>query len=185
MRLGLRPKLTMIMTGLVLLSTAVLSLVFSELLLQQVLHDTDKRANELAREVFDSARRALEDAKTQGLRPASEDPQEIHDYVAHAFELSDGLTAKLQSSTDSPSIYEVTIVDRDGVALVSSDSALVGKMALRKPPFSQLVQSSFVRQVRALAEKTRIFEVAYPFRRRGNPFGEVRVAVSTALLSSA
>jgi hypothetical protein len=41
MQLGLRAKLTMIMTGLVLLSTAVLSLVFSELLLQQVLHDTD------------------------------------------------------------------------------------------------------------------------------------------------
>src|ERR1700758_4623609 len=182
MQLGLRAKLTMIMTGLVLLSTAVLSMVFSELLLQQVLHDTDKRANELAREAFDSARHALEDAKAQGLRPASEDPQEIHDYVAHAFEISEGLTARLQSATDSPSIYEVTIVDRDDVVLVSSDPALAGKTALRKPPFSQLVQSSFVRQVRALAEQARIYEVDYPFKLRGNPFGEVRVAVSTALL---
>src|SRR3984957_866443 len=182
MQLGLRAKLTMIMTGLVLLSTAVLSLVFSELLLQQVLHDTDKRANELAREAFDSARHALEDAKAQGLRPASEDPQEIHDYVAHAFEISEGLTSRLQSATDSPSIYEVTIVDKDDVVLVSSDPTLVGKTALRKPPFSQLVQSSFVRQVRALAEQARIYEVDYPFKLRGNPFGEVRVAVSTALL---
>src|SRR6266403_2740597 len=180
MQLGLRAKLTMIMTGLVLLSTAVLSLVFSELLLQQVLHDTDKRANELAREAFDSARHALEDAKAQGLRPASEDPQEIHDYVAHAFEISESLTSRLQS--DSPSIYEVTIVDKDDVVLVSSDPALVGKTALRKPPFSQLVQSSFVRQVRTLAERARIYEVDYPFKLRGNPFGEVRIAVSTALL---
>jgi PAS domain S-box-containing protein len=184
MRLGLRPKLTMIMTGLVLLSTAVLSLVFSELLLQQVLHDTDKRANELAREAFDSARHALEDAKVQGLRPASEDPQEIHDYVAHAFEINEGLTSRLQSATDSPSIYEVTIVDKDDVVLVSSDPSLLGKTALRKTPFSQLVQSSFVRQVRALAEKARIYEVDYPFKLRGNPFGEVRIAVSTALLLS-
>ena len=182
MQLGLRAKLTMIMTGLVLLSTAVLSLVFSELLLQQVLHDTDKRANELAREAFDSARHALEDAKAQGLRPASEDPQEIHDYVAHAFEISEGLTSRLQSATDSPSIYEVTIVDKDDVVLVSSDPSLVGKTALRKPLFSQLVQSSFVRQVRALAEQARIYEVDYPFKLRGNPFGEVRIAVSTALL---
>ena len=183
MQLGLRPKLTMIMTGLVLLSTAALSLVFSELLLQQVLHDTDKRANELAREAFDSARHALEDAKAQGLRPASEDPQEIHDYVAHAFEISDALSAKLQSS-ESPFLYEATIVDKDDVVLVSSDPSLVGKIALRKPPFSQLVQSSFVRQVRALAEKTRIYEVDYAFKLRGNPFGEVRIAVSTALLLS-
>src|SRR5882757_11426480 len=181
MQLGLRAKLTMIMTGLVLLSTAVLSLVFSELLLQQVLHDTDKRAHELAREAFDSARRALEDAKAQGLRPATEDPQEIHDYVAHAFEISDGLTAKLQTG-DLPFLYELTIVDKDGVVLVSSDPARVGKTALRRPPFSQLVQSSFVRQVRALAEQARIYDVDYPFKLRGNPFGEVRVAVSTALL---
>ena len=47
MRLGLRTKLTMVMTGLVLLSTAVLSLVFLELLLQQVLHDADKRAKDM------------------------------------------------------------------------------------------------------------------------------------------
>src|ERR1700740_207276 len=118
MRLGVRPKLTMIMSGLVLLSTAVLSLVFSELLLQQVLHDTDKRGNELAREVFDSARHALEDAKAQGLRPASDDEQGIHEYVSKAFEMSDGLASRLQS--DSSSIYEMSIVDHDGVVLVSS-----------------------------------------------------------------
>jgi HD-like signal output (HDOD) protein len=71
MQLGLRAKLTMVMTGLVLLSSLVLSLVFLELLMQQVLHDTDKRANELAREVFDTAKRALDDAKAQGVLPAS------------------------------------------------------------------------------------------------------------------
>ena len=62
MRLGLRAKLTMVMTGLVLLSTAVLSLVFLELLLQQVLHDADKRAKDLAQQIFHSAQLALEDA---------------------------------------------------------------------------------------------------------------------------
>src|ERR1700688_3916492 len=112
MQLGLRAKLTMIMTGLVLLSTAVLSLVFSELLLQQVMHDTDKRANELAREAFDSARHESGDAKPQGLRPASEVPQEIHDYVAHAFEISEGLTPRLQSAVRSPSICLTAIVDQ-------------------------------------------------------------------------
>ena len=40
MQLGLRAKLTMVMTALVLLMTLALSLVFLELLLQQVLQDT-------------------------------------------------------------------------------------------------------------------------------------------------
>jgi PAS domain S-box-containing protein len=182
MQLGLRAKLTMIMTGLVLLSVTVLSSVFYEQLLQQVMHDTDKRATEMAREVFYSAQHAVVDAKAQGLRPNSDDPRETHEYVRHAFEVSDGLTMRLQTAGDSPSIYEVSIVDRDGAVLVSSDAALPGKLAIRHPPFSQLVQSPFVRQVRILAEKAHIYEVDYPFKLRGAPFAEVRVAVSTKLL---
>jgi PAS domain S-box-containing protein len=182
MRLGLRAKLTLIMTGLVLLSVTVLSSVFFEQLLQQVMHDTDKRANELAREVFDSARHSLVDAKAQGLRPTSDDPQETHEYVRRAFEVSEGLTSRLQSATDSPSVYEISIVDRDGIVLVSSDPSLPGKLAPRRTLFAQLVQSPFVRQVRILAEQAHVYEVDYPFNVRGTPFGEVRVAVSTALL---
>ena len=37
--------------------------------------------------------------KAQGLRPASDDPQEdTHEYVRRAFEVSDGLAARLQIS---------------------------------------------------------------------------------------
>jgi PAS domain S-box-containing protein len=183
MQLGLRAKLTMTMAGLVLLSTAVLSLVFAELLLQQELHDTEKRANELASETFDSARRALEDARSQGLRPASDSPLDTHEYVVHAFDMSEGLADRLQSATTySPSIYEATIVDSNDVVLTSSDARLAGKTALRRPPLSQLVRSSFVRQVRILNETSQVYEVEFPFKLRGEPFGEVRVAVSTGLL---
>ncbi len=182
MQLGLRAKLTLIMTALVLLSVTVLSSVFFEQLLQQVMHDTDKRANEVAREVFDSARHSLVDAKGQGLRPTSDDPQETHEYVKRAFEVSEGLTSRLQTATDSPSVYEISIVDRDGIVLVSSDASLPGQVEQRRTPFAQLVQSPFVRQVRILAGPAHVYEVDYAFHVRGTPFGEVRVAVSTALL---
>jgi len=184
-RLGLRAKLTMVMTGLVLLSTAVLSLVFLELLLQQVLHDADKRAKDLAQQIFHSAQLALEDAKAKGMTPASEDPQETHDYVKRAFEINEALTAQLQQAQFAATIREATIVDNDGAVMASSDPALSGKLLPKRPPFSQLVQSPFVRQVRILAEPghiEHIYEVGYPFTLRGKPFGEVRVAVSTALL---
>ncbi len=182
MQLGLRTKLTMVMTALVLLSTLVLSLVFLQLLMQQVLQDTDKRAQDLADEVFQTAKRAIDEAKAQGVLPASSDPQETHDYVQRAFEISDGLAARLQTAKGLPSIYEVSIVDHDGVAFVSSDDSLPGKVVTRRPALAQLVQSPFVRQVRILAERKRIYEVDYPFSEGGRPFGEVRVAVSTPLL---
>jgi PAS domain S-box-containing protein len=172
----------MVMTALVLLSTAVLSLVFLELLLQQVLHDADKRANEMARQIFHSAQLALEDAKAKGMRPTSDDPQETQDYVRRAFEINEALSAQLQAAQVAPTIREATIVDRDGTVIVSSDPALAGKLVPKRPPFNQLVQSPFVRQVRILAEPEHIYEVDYPFTLRGMPFGDVRVAVSTALL---
>ena len=143
----------MVMTALVLLSTAVLSLVFLELLLQQVLHDADKRANEMARQTFHSAQLALEDAKAKGMRPASDDPQETQEYVRRAFEINEALSAQLQAAQAAPTIREATVVDRDGTVIVSSDPALAGKLVPKRPPFNQLVQSPFVRQVRILAAR--------------------------------
>jgi PAS domain S-box-containing protein len=166
----------------VLLTTAVLSTVFLELLMQQVLHDTNQRAQELARDVFDSASHAENDAKTLGMLPASNEPQEIHDYVRKVFETSDALNARISGATALPSIYEVSIVDREGVVLVSSDASEQGKAVPRRPPLSQLLQSPVVRQAKILLGSPRVYEVEFPFNVRGQPFGEVRVAVQTDLL---
>src|SRR5271165_4915554 len=185
MQLGLRAKLTMVMTGLVVLSSLVLSMVFLELLLQQVLHDTNMRAKELAHEVFDSAKQAIEDARAQGLRPTSNDPKETHDYVQRAFEISDGLASRLQSAGTSPFVREVSVLDGDGRVLVSYPTSIPGNMAPPRAPFEQLVQGSFVKQIKALApwsQQEHIYAVDLPFLLRGTPFGKVRVEISTLFL---
>jgi PAS domain S-box-containing protein len=182
MQLGLRTKLTMVMTALVLLMVAVLSMVFLQQQLQQALVDTDTKANDLAHEVFQWASHADDDARTMGMRPSSDEPQEIHDFVRRVFETSDALNTQLTSVLELPSIYEVSIVDRDGLVLVSSDSSLVGKVVPRRQPLSKLVQSPIVRQIRILVGPPQVYEVEYPFKVRTQPFGEVRVAVQTGLL---
>jgi PAS domain S-box-containing protein len=184
MQLGLRTKLTLIMTALVLFTAVAVSLIFLEQLLQRVLFETDQRAHELVRDVYESAGHALDDARQRGFLPTSNEEEDTHDYVRKAFETSDWLETRLKSSTDAPWVYEVSIVDRNGEVLVSSDPAQNGKIALRRPSLSQLVQIPFIKQVRILAEKTsqHLYEVDYPFKVRGEPFGEVRVVVSTALL---
>src|SRR5215470_2173122 len=182
MQLGLRAKLTMLMTAMVLLTTAVLSLVFLQLLMQQALNNTDKRAHELATSIFHEASHAEADAKGMGLRPGSDDPQDIHDFVRQVFQTSDALGSALNNVAEIHSVYEASIVDDSGVVLVSSDPTAPGKIEPRKPPLSRLVQSPAVRQARILAGPPQVYEVEFPFGVRGNPFGEVRVAVSTALL---
>jgi PAS domain S-box-containing protein len=182
MQLRLRTKLTLVMTGLVLLVVVVLSGVFVVQLLEQVLLDTDKRTREIANQVFEQARRALTDAKREGLRPASNDPEDIHDYVRHAFEIDEGLHAQLKAAKDTLSVYEVSITDRDGMVMVSTDEGLPGKFLLRRLPLSQLTQRSFLHQARVLAGPPRVYEYDFPFKNGPDPFGEVRVAVSSGLL---
>src|SRR6266852_3507642 len=182
MQLRLRTKLTLVMTGLVLLVVAVLSGVFAAQLLDQLLQETSKRANDLAGQVFLQAQHALTDALEHGLRPASDSPEEIHDYVRHAFEINDGLRTQLKAAKDNPLIYEVSITDHDSMVLISTDETLPGRFLPRRVPLSQLVQRNFLHQVKVLARQSNKYEVDYPFTKAGQPFGEVRVVLSSGFL---
>jgi PAS domain S-box-containing protein len=182
MQLRLRTKLTMVMTGLVLLVVVVLSGVFVAQLLEQVLQQTDKRTHEIAHQVFEQAHRAIIDAASEGLRPISDDPDDIHEYVWQAFKIDEGLHAQLKTAKETPSIYEVSITDQAGMVLVSTDESLPGKLLPRRLPLSQLTQRNTLHQVKVLAGATEIYELDFPFSKGGQPFGEVRVSVSSALL---
>jgi PAS domain S-box-containing protein len=182
MQLRLRTKLTLVMTGLVLLVVAVLSVVFVAQLVEQALLEIDKRTTDVTQQVFEQAQRALTDAAESGLRPASDDPQEIHDYVRHAFEVSENLHAQLKATKGIRLIYEVSITDYDGTVLVSSDESLQGKFLARRAPISQLTQRGYLHQAKVLAGPPRRFERDLPFTKSGQPFGEVRVVVDSGLL---
>jgi PAS domain S-box-containing protein len=183
MQLRLRTKLTLIMTGLVLLVVAVLSAVFVAQLFEQVLQQTDKRTREIANQVFEQARRALPEAAERGLRPASSDPNDIDDYVQKAFSMSEGLNAQLKAAKlDTLSIYEVSITNNEGKVLISTDESLHGKFLARRTNISQLTQRGFLHQAKVLAGPPRIYELDFPFNNNNQPFGEVRVMVSSGLL---
>ncbi len=183
MQLRLRTKLTLVMTGLVLLVVTVLSAVFVARLTGQVLRQANDRAHFVAKQTFLQAKHALSDAAAQGARPATGSAEDIHDYVRHSFEVHPGLHSILDSSVGySPSIYEVTIADHEGLTLISSDASLPGRYISRRTPLSQLLQANFVRQMRVLYGPPRVYEVNFPFHMGGDPFGDVRVGLSSALL---
>jgi PAS domain S-box-containing protein len=184
MQLRLRTKLTLIMTGLVLLVVAVLSVVFVAQLLDQVLQQTDKRTHEIAHQVFVQAARALKDAAEEGQRPLSNEPQDVRDYVRRAFQSSDNLQAELKTAKlDAPAIYEVSITDQQGIVLSSTDEKLPGKFLPRRTALSQLTERGFVHKVKVLAGPGRQYEYDFLFSSQsGEPFGEVRVVVDSGLL---
>ena len=184
MQLRLRTKLTLEMTGLVLLVVAILSGVFVAQVLQQVLQQTEKRTSEVARRIFDEAKRALADAAEAGQRPASTAPSDIRAYVTRAFESSEGLQGELKAAkVDAPSIYEVSITSKDDIVLASTDEKLVGKFLQRRTQLSQLTGRGIAHEVKVLAGPGKQFEHDFLFSEQtGEPFGEVRVVVDSKIL---
>jgi signal transduction histidine kinase len=182
MQLRLRTKLTLVMTGLVLLVVVVLSGVFVAQLLSQALEQTDKRTHQIAHQVFEQAQRALTDAANEGLRPISNSPEDIHQYVWQAFKIDEGLRSQMNADKDTVYVYEVAITDRDGQVLISTDESMQGKYLPRRAPLSQLTQRGFIHQAKVFTGPPKIYELDFPFSKGGQPFGEVRVAVSSSLL---
>jgi len=182
MQLRLRTKLTLVMSGLVLLVVAAVSGVYFAQLLQQVLDQSEKRSIETARSTFDQVNGALRDAKSQGWLPESNAPEDIRDYVSYALGASQGLQAQLQAASASSGIYEVSITDHEGKVLASTDKSSVGKFALPRAPITQLTRRGFLHQVKVLWGASAIYEYDFQFNYGDEPFGEVRVAVSSGLL---
>ena len=180
----LRTKFTLVMTSLVLFVVAVLSYVFGAQLLEQLIRETDKRAGDLAEQVFLQAKHALTEAAQMGLHPDSDAPREIHDYVRHAFEISEGLRTQLAAAHSNPLFYEASFTDTDGIVLAATDENLPGKFLPRRASLSQLASRSFLHQMKVLLapKRPQLFEVEYAFINDRKPFGEVRVVVDSALL---
>lgn len=185
MQLRLRTKLTLVMTGLVLLVVALLSSVLVAQLTEQAIREAKDRTSDLAQQAFYGAKHALIDAEAKGLRPATNEPEDIHEYVGKTLANDTALQSLFELSVRSKgsfSIYELTIVDHGGFAMASSDESLLGRFVPRREPLSKLVNMSFIRQMRILYGPPRLYEVEFPFNRNREPFGEVRVSLSTTLL---
>ncbi len=142
MRLRLKTKITLIIALLVLTVVGVTSWLHVLTLTRQVIQQADGRANLVAQQVFFQAQNALAEAANEGRVPASNRPEDVREYVRNALDQNSALTSLIDAEVgNSFLVYEVTIVDHDGTALISSDASLPGRKVLPRPPFSQLVNS--------------------------------------------
>ncbi len=188
MRLRLKTKITLIIALLVLTVVGVTSWLHVLTLTRQVIQQADGRANLVAQQVFFQAQNALADAATEGRVPKSNGPEDLREYVRTALDENAALTSLIDAEVgNSLLVYEVTIVDLNGTALISSDSSLPGRQVLPRPPLSQLLNAGFIQQLRLIYGSPQAYDVSYPFKLgapgRQVPFGDIRVALHTGLLA--
>jgi PAS domain S-box-containing protein len=186
--LRLRTKFTLISALFVLAVTLLISSVFVITLTRGAIAHSEADANLAARQVLHQAQQALDDAKRAGLvAPASSSAEDVRDYLQKVLESSQGLHTQLDSVlTQYPSIYEVSIADGGGMALISSEPTLVNKVLKPRNPFYVLSGLSFYQQLRVIFGPPEFYQVQVPFELRSSagqaPYGEVRVTVEVGLL---
>src|SRR5437868_7931630 len=170
MRLGIKAKQIAAVTAIVGLAVVGLSAVHVARLARVVLHESQARGELLANAIFHRAREVVVAGGTADLYAAlRNDP---------------GLRAILESSIYGESVTEASILDTQGVVRASSDRALEGKaLPTTRADMATLVNGSALDQLRTIySQDGRTLEVQQKMVLGDEPFGSIRIGVSTVLM---
>jgi signal transduction histidine kinase len=83
-----------------------------------------------------------------------------------------------------PIVYDAAVTDVNGKALLHTNPDLIGKPSPARPDFSILRDSGFRQQLQLVFSPAAVYEVRVPLQLNGEPFGSIRVGVSTVFLKS-
>jgi signal transduction histidine kinase len=93
------------------------------------------------------------------------------------------LNKMLESVVDDwPMIQDAAIVDADGKAILHTIPAMIGKTVPDRPDFQVVQDAKFRRQLRLVYNPPTIYEVRLPLELNHEPFGSIRLGISTVFL---
>ena len=157
------------------------SWVYLSELLRQRLFEADETASMLTRQIQYIAAKAVPDLSSTRVDTtnASELRSAVSGYLQTDANLNDILESVIENSQI---IYDAAIVDPAGVAILNTNPALNGKPVQRRADLVLLRDAGFRRQLRMLYSPANVYDVSIPLDLGGQPFGSVRVGVSTVFL---
>jgi signal transduction histidine kinase len=175
---------TIIVLVITLMVTAMVA-TFSYLYISQLLRlriiNANETANSLTHQLAYAAINAIPDfgsTKIDTNNPAAV-RRALTDYVQTDVDLNNLLQSDLG---DWRFIYDVSIVDVSGKAILHTNESLVGKVIQPRPDFSQVVSARFREQVRLVFSPAAVYDVSYPLELNGEPFATIRIGVQTVFL---
>lgn len=175
---------TIIVLVITLMVTVMMS-AFSYLYISQILRlriaNTYDTATNLTHQLAYAVANAVPDFSSTSLDTS--DPVAMRHALRDYVQTDINLNNLLQSETgDWSFIYDVSIVDANGKALLHSNASLVGKTLPPRPEFQQIVSARFRQQLRLIYNSASVYDVTYPLQMNGEPFGTIRIGVQTVFL---
>ena len=183
-RMRLKTKLVLAISSMVLALVAIFCYLYVSHLLRQRTTEAYDSADFVAKEIRESAREASQIDLSSTFVNQS-DPRQVEEVLEEALRMDHGLNTLLQSVVGySPTIFDAAIADVNGRAIVHTDSAAVGTDLPEREDFVKLRNGSFLQQLKAVFGEPRVYDIYLPIQREGQPFGDIRVGISTVLLKS-
>jgi signal transduction histidine kinase len=181
----LKTKLVLAISSLVLLISAILSLIYVSQLLNAAVEQTYQANRMVANEV----RLALQDALEAGLKDRKVDPNnpaELRNLEAQAIHDSTALQAVLDSvNRYSLTVYDVNIGNSQSQTLKSTNPENEDKPLPARPLYEKLRNADALELMRQVFGPPTVFDVVVPLERNGELFATVHVGARTTLLREA
>ena len=182
MRVRLKTKLVLAISGMVVAVVATFSTIYISRTVRQTVANAYDDANFVGHQIFQLTRDALQ-VRFSAAGIDFNDPAAVRSEVEDVLQGDPGLKSLLQSVIGySPNVYDVSIVDADGRALLHTDAEQIGKVIPEREELRSVVNGSFRRQMEVVFGGPRVYELRIPLERGNQPFGAIRIGISTTFL---
>jgi signal transduction histidine kinase len=201
--------IVLVITLMVTVMVAGFSFVYIRQIVRLRLENANTTAEKLVRQLVFTAENDVPDFTSTSIN--TDDPVAMRSALVEYLQTDAFLNNLLQSQTDWPFIYDATIVDTNGKALLHTNIDRVDKVIPPRPPFDQLLRTPFDDQLRIVLTQTEVYDVSYPLYLRSvkvtdsksvtanaaagkaasgtvggseQPFGMIRIGVKSSFLKN-
>lgn len=174
--------IVLVITLMVTVMVAAFSYLYISQILRLRIENAAQTATSLTRQLAYAAENTVPDFGST--KVDTSDPAAVKRALTEYLQLDSNLNNMLQEYTgDWQYIYDATIVDVNGKALLHTNPSFVEKIIAPRPLFERVLHARFREQLR-LVYSPSVYDVTFPLKLNGAPFGTIRVGVDTAFLKS-
>lgn len=157
------------------------SYIYISQLLRQRIEEVDETASNLSSQLAYLATNAVPDLSST--RVDTGNPEAVRRSIVYYLSTDRNLNTMMQSVLSSwPMIYETSIVDSKGRAILDTDPARTGDVLPERPDFSLLRSARIRRQFRMIYSPATTYDVVVQLQLNGAPFGTIHVGISTVFI---
>jgi signal transduction histidine kinase len=175
--------IVLVITFMVTVMVAAFSYLYISQILRQRITSAYESTSRLTQQLAYFAENDLPDLSST--RIDTNDPAAVRRALADYLPMDTNLLNNLESEVALwPFIYDASVLDANGKALLHTNPQLIGKQVAARPDFHAVTTARFREQLRLVYSPAVVYDVNFPLQLNGAPFGKIHIGVSTVFLRS-